>query len=270
MIIGISTACLYPAETEESLRILLKAGYRNFEVFFNTDSELTKGYLRKLSDILSEYDAHVCSYHLFASAFEPFMFFSNYPRRYDDGLRLYRRYAALAGSLGAKIGILHGGSRKRPLPCEEYCERYLKLARIVEAEGVTLAQENVARCQSASAAEVRRMTALLGDQISYVLDVKQALRAGEDPLEMLDAMGDRVIHLHLSDSRPGNDCLLPGAGEMDFTPLFEALKRFGYDGAFITEVYRDSFDCVDELATSLIALKGLVKGTFGPRALTVG
>ena len=35
---GVSTACLYPMETERSLELLLRMGYRRFEVFFNWET----------------------------------------------------------------------------------------------------------------------------------------------------------------------------------------------------------------------------------------
>ena len=38
--IGISTACLYPLETENALDRLLQLGFRRFEVFLNSFSEL--------------------------------------------------------------------------------------------------------------------------------------------------------------------------------------------------------------------------------------
>ena len=42
MSIGISTACLYPMYTEQALEILLDQGFRLFEIFFNTISELAQ------------------------------------------------------------------------------------------------------------------------------------------------------------------------------------------------------------------------------------
>ena len=45
---GVSTACLYPMETERSLELLLRMGYRRFEVFFNCMEELGTPFLREL------------------------------------------------------------------------------------------------------------------------------------------------------------------------------------------------------------------------------
>ncbi len=52
--------------------------------------------------------------------------------------------------------------------------------------------------------------------MAFTLDVKQANRLGIAPADMLDAMGDRLVHLHLSDFTAADDCLLPGAGCFDY------------------------------------------------------
>ena len=49
MSVGISTACFYPAATEEALRCVAEAGAKVTEVFFNSPSELEPVFLRRLS-----------------------------------------------------------------------------------------------------------------------------------------------------------------------------------------------------------------------------
>ena len=46
-------------------------------------------------------------------------------------------------------------------------------------------------------------------------------------------------------------CLLPGAGEMELPPFRRLLEGLGFGGVVVTEVYRDSFSQVEELANSL-------------------
>ena len=49
--IGVSTACLYPMETEKALRALGEAGVRTVEVFFNADFEARPPILHELCRI---------------------------------------------------------------------------------------------------------------------------------------------------------------------------------------------------------------------------
>lgn len=248
---AISTACLYPIETEKSLELLLKLGFRSFEVFINSESEFSDDFISRLGMTAKRYNADICSLHLYTSGFEPFMFFSNYLRRFNDSLEMYRRYFQKAACLGAKTVIFHGDRKGSKLPLEEFCERFAILAKTAEDEGVTLAQENVSRCRSGTVAEVRNMKKMLGSRIKFALDVKQALRAGESPFEMADAMSGNIACVHLSDSTAENDCLLPGAGKYDIARFKVKLRDCSFDGALITEVYRTSFGRLEELRSTI-------------------
>ena len=247
---GISTACLYPLETEKSLTLLLQAGYRCFELFFNSDREFSPDFITAVGKQLHAAHARACSFHLFTSGFEPFLFFSDYPRRFEDGLELYRRYFASAARTGAGIAVFHGDRKDSTLSVEEYCERFSRLSRAAEEEGVILAQENVSRCRSAHAEEIRKMRGYLGSSIRFVLDLKQAIRAGESPFDMFAAMEGSIVNVHVSDSDGKHDCLLPGTGAMDFPRLKTLLLRSGYHGPLLTEVYRSNYKSVQELSAS--------------------
>ena len=108
MNIGISTACLYPMYTEKALETLLGQGFRLFEIFFNTLSELEPEFVSHLGKMLEQKGAVLKSIHPFTSGFESYLLFSNYERRFEDGIKFYNRYFETAARLGAKILVLHG------------------------------------------------------------------------------------------------------------------------------------------------------------------
>lgn len=251
---AISTACLYPLETEKSLQTLLDLGFRNFEVFINSQSEFTKDFFDLLKKKIDNYQAKINSIHLFTSGLEPYMFFSNYPRRFNDSLEQYKKYFELTNYIGAKNVTFHGDKKNYLLPIEDFCEHFLKIENAAENQGIVLGQENVARCRSGKICEVEKMKNYLGDKIHFVLDVKQALRADESPFEMAKAMGDKIICVHLSDSTKEQDCLLPGSGSFDMTKLFKILKSNGFDGQIVTEVYSSCILSLDKLVESLKVL----------------
>lgn len=257
MLSAISTACLYPLETEHALKELLNLGCRRFEIFANCHSELQPAFISLLRGMLQSSGAKAGSLHLFTGNFEPFMLFSNYQRRFDEGLAIFSKYAEAAAALGAEVLVFHGDRKDSSLPIEEYCERFALLSAAAKEQGVTLAQENVARCKSGRVQSVKTMKRLLKDNIHFVLDVKQALRAGEDPFEMADAMAGSIVGVHLSDHDASRDCLLPGQGQMQFTTLRKKLEACGYTGAYIIEVYRHNFNDLPELKRSYDLLQGL-------------
>ncbi len=246
---GISTACLYPLEVEKSLEKLLSMDFKVFEIFFNTFSELSPAFLKQLQKLLRGTEACIKSIHPFTSGMEGILFFSEYRRRVDDGLDFYKRYFEAACALEAEILVLHGqkGYQAGKLTEDDYVERYLRLFWLGKSYGITVAQENVNQYRSESAAFVSRMKEKTGGECAFVLDIKQAIRAGEDPYAMCRAMGNRLVHLHINDNAPGADCLLPGRGEMDFRRLCAMLRETGYQGDCVIEVYRDNFAGLEEL-----------------------
>ena len=251
MEIGVSTACFYPEETERALRRCGETGVRCTEIFFNAPSELDSAFLRELVQIREAYGIRVAAVHPFTSRIEPYLLFSGYERRYRDGLDFYRRYGEAAAALGAKFVVLHGGRDGDPeMPPERYTERFLELNRLLSREGVGLAQENVNSYIACHPGFLRAMRQYSNDAVRFVLDVKQAVRAGHPPWEILDAMGPCVAHLHLSDHGAAGDCLLPGEGDFAFSKLFGRLLQSGYRGAALVEVYRSAFAQPEELAAA--------------------
>lgn len=249
---GVSTACLYPLEPERSLDLLLQLGYRRFEVFPNCMEELSPAYLRDLKSRADAYGAEFVSLHPFTSAMESSLLFGDYPRRTREAFDFYRRYMAAAAYLGAKYVVIHGQPQGHgKLPDEGYWQRFGELYRIGYEEGAFPAQENVRQHRGAVPAFIAGMRQYLGEDCAFVLDVKQCRMAGVEIGDMAQAMGPRLLHVHLSDGAPGRPCLLPGAGEMELAPFRRLLEGLGFRGVVVTEVYRDSFSQVEELANSL-------------------
>lgn len=90
MSVGISTACFYPAATEDALRCVAEAGAKVTEVFFNSPSELEPVFLRRLSSIASDNGIRIRSLHPFTSFAEGYILFSQYVRRFDDYREFYK------------------------------------------------------------------------------------------------------------------------------------------------------------------------------------
>ena len=94
------------------------------------------------------------------------------------------------------------------------------------------------------------MRRYLRDECAFVLDIKQAVRAGCSPFAMLEAMGEKIVHVHLSDHNREENCLPPGKGDFDFTRLFRELKKIGFQGTPVIELYRRNFGKIRELTAA--------------------
>lgn len=258
---GISTACFYPEYTEAAVRELAANGVKWIEIFFNTYSELEEPQLSELELFLNEYDMKVIALHPFTSGFEPMLFFSDYYRRFQDGLRQYELYFRGAARLGAKYLVLHGNRKDGKLPDEEYFRRFKELRDYGRRFGVEVVQENVSGYKSRSLDFLKRMREFLDGDVSFVLDIKQALRSGEDVFEMLSELGENIVHIHLSDHLTGRepsaetDCLPIETGDFDFERFFDRLREIGYEGYGMLELYRHNYGKYAELYDSLDRLR---------------
>jgi len=254
MTAGVSTACLYPKPIEESLYDLAVNGVSCVELFINTHSELKKGFAHGMAGLLKRFDVKCSSVHPFTSEIEPMMFFSEYERRLNDILEYYKLYFRFMNIVGADIFVFHGGKPASTLNTELFCERYSKLYRLGKEFGVTVALENVSRCKSANSAFIKDIAGKLGNEFAFVLDTKQAVRAGENPMSFLDAAGERISHVHISDSGEMGDCLLIGRGRFNFRQFFGKLSGYNPDCAVILELYRSGFSGISDLVSSYNAL----------------
>ncbi|MCM1380638.1 MAG: TIM barrel protein [Muribaculaceae bacterium] len=120
-------------------------------------------------------------------------------------------------------------------------------------------QENVSRCTGGKIDFLKKMKAALGDKAAFVLDAKQAHRAGTDPIEMVRALGGNIKHVHYSDFGEAGDCLKFGFGEYDNKSLFEELAKSGFGGSLIIELYRGGYENAADLAENCAVLNKFLK-----------
>ena len=79
------------------------------------------------------------------------------------------------------------------------------------------------------------------------LDMGHLHCQGELPIaEHIHRWKDRLWNVHIEDMRHGvHDHLMFGEGEMDFPPIFQALREIGYEGGVHVELSRHSHDAVN-------------------------
>lgn len=257
MRLGISTACFYPQPVEEILPVIAGLGVHAIEIFFNTESEFSPAFAASLGAEAKSLGLDVVSVHPYTSLMEGMLFFSEYTRRVEDGFAQYQRYFEVAASLGARFLTFHGERSMGP-PDDEACfarkcEVYRRLCAAAASCGVTLAQENVAWCRSRDPAYLRALYDRI-PELRYTLDIKQANRAGQPWRAFIDAVGDRIVNVHLNDFSNEQSCLLPGAGTMDYADFYDRLRAVGYQGHMLIEVYRANFGEPAEMERAVVYL----------------
>lgn len=254
MSFGISSASLYPLETEKSLEMIGKKNIPCAEVFFNSINEHKDDFVDKLVKLRDEYGIKISSVHPAFSLSESFLLFSAYERRTEEGFEIYKRYGEIASRLGAKYVILHGGKPNNVLDDYGYIERFYKLSSVVKEQGAVLLQENVVNFRAGSAEFLKKFTEYLKDDADICFDIKQAIRGNYDPIETINSIGKYIRHYHISDNCESSDCMLPCLGNFDFNEFIKAASKFDYKGDYIIEVYRSAYNGYEELFSSYFNL----------------
>lgn len=255
---GVSTACLYPKLLEESVYDLAVNGIDHIEIFINTYSELEKKYLYDIAAVLKRFEVSCRSLHPFTCPMEPMMFFSGYDRRVDDAIEFYKNYFQAMNILGAEILVFHGNKKIVPVDKDLYFDSFQRLVDAGKKFGVTVAQENVSRCTSGSLAFMKEMVKNLGDDARFVIDTKQAVRAGENNFNILRTLENHVVHVHISDHGELGDCLQIGRGRFDVKQFLAVLNEYSPECSVMLELYRSNFDGISDLTSNFATLTNMI------------
>jgi len=245
---GVSTACLYPKPVEEALYDLALGGVTHTEIFINTYSELRPDFVGNMAELMRRFEMTCRSLHFYTCELETLILFSDYPRRTADYLEYCRHYFSAMQTLGATVFVLHESRiPTASVNRQIYFERYTKLAELGDRYGICVALENVARCTSGSLEFLMDMKKALKTRAKFVLDLKQAVRAGENPMQMLKMLGENIVHIHLSDHGEYDDCLPIGKGRFPLSDFLKQLETYHTDCSVILELYRSGFRDLSEL-----------------------
>ncbi len=157
----------------------------------------------------------------------------------------FRALAQLCADLGGTVMVLGSPHQRNLLPgvdyheAEEYAAEVLRAAMpTCEHLGVTIALEPLAAAEGDF-----MLTAESGIQLAKLvdspncklhLDVK-AMSGEEKPVgQIIRDSADWMVHFHANDP----NLLGPGMGEVDFEPVFAALRETNYDGWVSVEVFK--------------------------------
>ncbi|MDO4483187.1 MAG: sugar phosphate isomerase/epimerase [Clostridia bacterium] len=264
MKIGLSAAAFYGLmETEEQAAYIRRFPIDTCEIFLETHCEYTKSFGELVREKLG--DMHCTSVHPKGTQFEPDIF-ARSMHQYHDGMKAFRGVLDSAQAIGAKYYVMHGphsvSSRMTIDRIHQLQPRFAEMAGEAAEKGIELLYENVCWAALRTTDDVARLTELLPD-IHFVLDIKQAQRAGVDPFDMLHAMGSRIRHVHLLDWDEQGRVCLPGQGCFDFPRLFDEMHQMDYDGTFLLEPYTTPPERENELLEALSYLRKTAKQAYG-------
>lgn len=238
MRIGLSCAAFYgQGETEDGAARVREFPVDCCEVFVQTPSEYCATFGRLVRNRLG--DLPCVAIHPLGTQFEQ-QLFGKSTRQVEDAFHLFTGVCDAGRELGAAYYVFHGPfgvhAPLKPERIPRLQEVWARMQEIACERGLTVLWENVHWCALRGPEEARTLIRLL-PEVQFVLDTKQAHRAGFTPEEMIRVMGGRVRHVHALDVAADGSLCLPGLGMIDWTELSQQLKTEGFDGAVMLEPY---------------------------------
>jgi len=228
------------------------------EVFLQTESEYTRSFARKVKQNLNGLPC--TSMHPLGTLFEN-QLISRSPRQRKDARNLLCRTLDAGAELGAKLYVHHGRNTPRNEVLPWNMSANAEMIGLIEEEAVKrdmhVAWENVCWCQLTTPERVKEALEA-APQLHFTLDIKQAMKAGCNPMDFVYAMGKHLANVHICDWDQQGKLCLPGEGAFDFAALVSALDSVGYTGALVIEPYLALIRDDEALARSIGFMKRII------------
>jgi sugar phosphate isomerase/epimerase len=227
--VALSTASVYPENTEAAFEIAGRLGYDGVEVMVWTDpvSQDTDA-LNRLAD---RHEVPVLAVHA------PCLLITQRVWSTDPWLKLIRARLA-AERLGASTVVVHPPFRWQRAYVRDFVAGIWRMAQETD---IRFAVENMYPWRYRD----REMQAYAPgwdptdeDYRHFTIDLSHAATSRADALAMAGRMGDRLGHVHIADGSGSakDEHLVPGRGGQPCAELLTHLAATGYEGHVVVEV----------------------------------
>ncbi len=228
--VGLSTSSLFPLGLEETFQAARHTGYDGVEVMCSLDPA-TRDAMR-LETLRRVYELPILSLHA------PTLFFLQFAGGFDPKKKL-EDTMRLAVDLGVPTVVAHPPFRWQGRYARDFVAIVTELE---ERYGIALAVENMYPWRLG----VREVLPYYPDHdptdenyAHLTIDLSHASTAGDDALAMIERVGDRLSHLHLTDGSGHtlrDEHLVPGDGDQPVAEILRTLARQDWTGSVIVEI----------------------------------
>jgi sugar phosphate isomerase/epimerase len=244
---GVSTLVLVDRPITEATGILVDLGFRIIELFCDSPSfhpdRLRDGEIDTLLELKEKFGL---TYYLHAPI-EGLNPADSHPLIYKETLRLYRHSIEVSHRLLCSGVVLHPGHVVHPdASKDEALRNSIQLMQSIletaEKNRVLLLIENTGTKDTKLFHRVSDFSSFVHffplNCVRGLMDVGHAVIQGFDLIEMVNGLGERLVHLHLHDNCGTKDRHLPlGRGVIRIKALLEELKNRQWQGTGIIEIY---------------------------------
>lgn len=228
--VALSSAAVFPERTPDAFEAAARLGYDGVEIMVTADPvSQDAAVLGRLSD---HYGVPVLAVH------SPCLLLTQRIWGHEPWGKL-RRAGEVAQQLGARVVVVHPPFRWQ----REYARDFgAGLAQLAQETGIAFAAENLYPLRPSAtevAAYAPHWNPVEIDCPHTTLDLSHTAVSGSDALQLADALGERLTHVHLADgTKPGlpDEHLVPGRGSQPCAELLRRLVANGYQGVVVLEV----------------------------------
>jgi len=167
----------------------------------------------------------------------------------DEGVRAktldyFRELIDFCGDIGGRLMVIGSPKQRNVMPGETYADTWKRTVEFfteclpkAEERNVTLCFEPLSPSETnfvnTAAEGVRMVREINHPKFRLHLDVKAMSAEGEPVADIIRRTISYAAHFHANDANLKG----PGMGDVDFVPIFRALRECGYKGFVSVEVF---------------------------------
>ncbi|NLG56381.1 MAG: sugar phosphate isomerase/epimerase [Rhodococcus sp.] len=248
ILVGLSTASVYPENTEAAFRYAAELGYDGVELMVWAESVSQD--IPAVRALMRKYAVPVQAVHVPCLLISQRVWGSDPVEKLDRSVRT-------AESLGAASVVVHPPFRWQ----RRYADGFVdQVARLEDKTSIVVAVENMFPMRADGLFGGKNKSALRmqrrggpgaalsafspsydptdSDHRHYTLDLSHTATAGMDAMELARRMGGGLAHLHLADGRGASldEHLIPGHGSQPCVQVCEHLVESGFHGQAVIEI----------------------------------
>lgn len=227
--VALSSASVYPESTATAFEMAARLGYDAVEVMVGIDPVSQDiEVVKHLSDY---HEVPVCAVHA------PCLLITQRVWGTEPWEKLHRS-AEMAAALGAETIVVHPPFRWQ----REYARGFVGgIARLEADTGIAFAVENMYPWRASGRvvqAYLPSWDPVGQDYANVTVDLSHTSTAGSDPIAMVNELGGRLRHIHMTDGSGSakDEHLVPGRGTQPCAELLELLATKGFSGSVVLEI----------------------------------
>lgn len=235
---------------EEVLKRLVRFGYKGVEVSAASEcgtfypSVLTEKRIKKVTKNAESLGLEIVSYDCELLPANSWNIASSYAKVREKTVNYINSAILVANQLRAKVVVVVAGRSLYGMDKRQAwnwaVQGFKKCSKFAEDHGICLVLEHLTLLEGNVVVTLDDLLLMIKEvdskSFAALLDTGHVNVTGESLTDYVLQLEDKLKHIHIDDNDgKSDDHLPPGMGNINFTPLFIALKKIHYQGAISVE-----------------------------------